>query len=411
MDLNLLLPCRLQTVSCPRISRDRSGWAAVYDETQRAFYYHNLATDETTWVPPTSAEPPPPRAECSSSASASAEASSDIEQPVTSSAKTKGTQDRDTSEEPSVLGKTKKQGSRTRRRRHNGPSSDDGVGRERVSSMKAQRGSRSRGDGDHIAAASIEEKASGGGTTSATEGNGEAPHRDDGVGRGRASSTKAQLGSGSSGDGDHAAVASIEEKASGGRTKSAVEGNGEAPVAATGSAEETIPRYGYNVISSWKGSRSRLMFRASSRRRSSAGLVLSYCVFFVRGKLAVLSKFSIARCFVLALVRAPLVFLTASPEGMDSEEFMADQSRALLQRQAGDGLVAVEGRAFSPLYRPFLDVTGRGRTTCAGMERGDRVSGLARFAAIPLCVQCLFFHSRKQGENSWRHLVCDCERI
>ncbi|CAN0478079.1 unnamed protein product, partial [Scytosiphon promiscuus] len=29
-----------------------SGWAAVFDTKNQAFYYHNLATDETTWVLP-----------------------------------------------------------------------------------------------------------------------------------------------------------------------------------------------------------------------------------------------------------------------------------------------------------------------------------------------------------------------
>lgn len=38
-----------------------SGWAAVWDETHRAFYYHNLVTDETSWVLPVS-DPAPPAA-------------------------------------------------------------------------------------------------------------------------------------------------------------------------------------------------------------------------------------------------------------------------------------------------------------------------------------------------------------
>ncbi|CAN0455947.1 unnamed protein product, partial [Hapterophycus canaliculatus] len=32
-----------------------SGWAAVFDTKNQAFYYHNLDTDETTWVLPTAA--------------------------------------------------------------------------------------------------------------------------------------------------------------------------------------------------------------------------------------------------------------------------------------------------------------------------------------------------------------------
>lgn len=36
-----------------------SGWAAVFDTTNQAFYYHNLATDETTWVLPASATAAP----------------------------------------------------------------------------------------------------------------------------------------------------------------------------------------------------------------------------------------------------------------------------------------------------------------------------------------------------------------
>lgn len=282
MDLNVLLPCRLQTVSCPRISRDCSGWAAVYDEAQRAFYYHNLATDETTWIPPTVEQSP--AAECSRSASASAEASSDVEQPVAPSATAKDVQNGATPEEPSVLGKAKKQGSR-RRRRHDGPSSDDGEG------------------------------------------------------RGRASPTKAQLESTSSGDGDRTAAASTEEgKASGGEATPAAEGNGEASVAAAGSADEIITRYGYDVIPPGRESRSRLMFRASSRCRPSAGLVFCHCLFpLVRGKLAVLSRFSDARRFVFALVRSPFVFLTTTLEGMDSEPCMTDHTRALLELRAGEG--------------------------------------------------------------------------
>lgn len=40
-----------------------SGWAAILDEAQGAYYYHNLVTDETSWVLPVATSPavsPPP---------------------------------------------------------------------------------------------------------------------------------------------------------------------------------------------------------------------------------------------------------------------------------------------------------------------------------------------------------------
>lgn len=57
-----VLRCAANTV----VLFSRSGWASVWDENHRAFYYHNLATDETTWEPPVAplvvSSPPQPAA-------------------------------------------------------------------------------------------------------------------------------------------------------------------------------------------------------------------------------------------------------------------------------------------------------------------------------------------------------------
>lgn len=132
MNLPLPFSCRPRTLSCPPL--ERSGWVEIFDEAQRAFYYHNLATDETTWVLPV-AEPAAEQPSISS-AVAAASAAAD-RQPVTSKL-TKKEQEGDNSEEAPVLVKPRQHSSRTRRRRRHDFGSEIGEEVGMTSSTIAQ---------------------------------------------------------------------------------------------------------------------------------------------------------------------------------------------------------------------------------------------------------------------------------